>query len=674
MTAHSGPERWRKRLGDLQIGSPFAHVLLFSAVLIVAYVVVRVNTPIAIRSVYIHDDALYMNLGRSLSQGHWLGPFNQFTLMKGPGYPVFLAVANRLGISVSLAHALFHCTAVAFFAAIVYRLTHSLWVSAILFVMLLWHPLSITVSLQIVVRDVIYYGQLLIFLAAFAYALLGAGGSKERLAYGAVGGGFLGWLWLTREEGPWLLPAIALVAAVAIVRAYRTGKLAQTTTILALMAGVFAAIQIGFQAANWRVYGKFVGVDFKEANFQRALRALGGVESGGIRPFVPITRAARERVYAVSPAFASLRPYFEGTGAKVWLDITCRIQSVACGDIAAGFFMWSLRDAAAAAGHYVSLRETSEFFGRIADEISLACERGALVCSPPLIAEMPHVTPAQLWQIPRLYLTAFDMLLVRNPFPIATEPSSGNAAALEANLQFLNRPLYAPSPDIPPGLGILGWYYRAGDDWFSPRLTRHGKTHAVDFHRLESPDIARGFHDDKAGAQRFSLQGDCGDACTLELTASDGARTTIESSRLRSGSSFPLGRGTIHFDVAHNEVAAAIPRRVFTSAYIREAVSGWYSAIYAPLLLLGVVAFLAATVRYLRSALSDACYVMALALWTLVFARVTLLVVISATAFPTLIWLYLTSAYFLSVAAAVVSIGAWVRLAARARAGVTAAA
>jgi hypothetical protein len=45
-----------------------------------------------------HDDGLFMALGRSLAEGHWLGDFNQFTLMKGPGFPAF--VNNWLGIPI----------------------------------------------------------------------------------------------------------------------------------------------------------------------------------------------------------------------------------------------------------------------------------------------------------------------------------------------------------------------------------------------------------------------------------------------------------------------------------------------------------------------------------------------------------------------------------------------
>ena len=58
---------------------------------------------------------------------------------------------------------------------------------------------------------------------------------------------------------------------------------------LAMVIAVFGAIQLGFGAVNWAVYGKFVGVDFKEANFQRALRAIDGVRSGGTKDFVSIT-------------------------------------------------------------------------------------------------------------------------------------------------------------------------------------------------------------------------------------------------------------------------------------------------------------------------------------------------------------------------------------------------
>jgi hypothetical protein len=118
----------------------------------------------------------------------------------------------------------------------------SIWLSAILFVMLLWHPIALTATVLFVLRDVIYYAQVLIFVAAFGYSLLAANPTGKRLAFAAVSGAVLGWLWLTREEGLWLVPAIALIAAVAIIRAYRAAAFQQTAVTLTVVAGVFAAI------------------------------------------------------------------------------------------------------------------------------------------------------------------------------------------------------------------------------------------------------------------------------------------------------------------------------------------------------------------------------------------------------------------------------------------------
>src|SRR5689334_10252265 len=73
----------------------------FFVVMSVLYVVVAVHTPLSVLAGAPHDDGLYMLLGTYLSQGWWLGPYSQFTLMKGPGYPAFLALGNVLGLSAS---------------------------------------------------------------------------------------------------------------------------------------------------------------------------------------------------------------------------------------------------------------------------------------------------------------------------------------------------------------------------------------------------------------------------------------------------------------------------------------------------------------------------------------------------------------------------------------------
>ena len=146
-------------------------IYFYVIALSLVYVVVRVHTPLTLYPGAPHDDGLYMSLGRSLAEGHWLGPYNQFTLMKGPGYPAFLAVANWLGLSVSLAHALFYCAASVFFVAIAHRFVKSYLISGLFLALLLGQLLPTTVYIDRILREQITGSQFLFLFAAAAGAL-----------------------------------------------------------------------------------------------------------------------------------------------------------------------------------------------------------------------------------------------------------------------------------------------------------------------------------------------------------------------------------------------------------------------------------------------------------------------------------------------------------------------
>ena len=222
-------------------------------------------------------------------------------------------------------------------------------ISGLLLALLLGQLVPTTVYFDRILREQITGSQLLFFFAAAAGAFFCARGEKSRLLFAALTGFFLGWLWLTREEGVWVLPGAIFLVGTASYRGYRARRLRELAVTLAMVIAVFAAIQVGFAGVNWAVYGKFVGVDFKETNYQRALRAIDSVRSGGTKDFVSITHAAMKRVDAVSPAFASLAPYFNGPG-KGWETFTCSLYPSACGEIGSGWFVWALRGAAAMTG------------------------------------------------------------------------------------------------------------------------------------------------------------------------------------------------------------------------------------------------------------------------------------------------------------------------------------
>jgi hypothetical protein len=634
--------------------------------LALAYVVIAVHTPIGVHAFAVHDDGLFMKLGASLAQGNWLGTFDQFTLMKGPGYPAFLALAHWLGLSVSLAHALFHCAAVILFVAMLHRFVRSPVLSALLFVLLLWHPIPLTPWLLRVHRDAIYYGQLLMFLALFTCVLFWPLGAGRRRLYGVLSGFVLGWLWLTREDGLVLLPAIAVLVAAAALRAFRDRRLRPFAGILVIVIAAFAVPQIGFRAMNWRWYGTFAGVDFDEGNFQRTLKALHGVRSGGVRPFVSVTRATRQRIYAVSPAFASLGPYLDGPLGTAWMRYGCEALPMTCGEISTGWFVWALRDAAAMAGHYASPARSSAFFGQVAREISLACRQGALECRPQLVSAMPPVdTATAVARLPGRLLTAFELLLFLRPL---VEPNTTieEPHRLAGSLRFLNYPRHRV-PDAPILFTLHGWYRRSGREWFSAELDNpRGSPGAVRVSRIASPDLAARFKDPEAVAQRFVLHAECTDDCVLRLVTADGAtaQKTLGETR-KTPFSVPLGRGTFHVDAVD-----ARPDPTYTqqpvdqwSRRVREWILKRYEVLFVPVLVAGAAAFLVSSVVFWRTVVGKVCWVLAFALWAAVASRVLFLAVVDATSMPVLGFAgYFAAAHFLMVAAAVLSIAGWLQL------------
>jgi hypothetical protein len=662
----------------LSFNAPNPVVYSYIGALCLLYTLVALHTPLTLYPTAMGDDGTFMLSGQYLSAGDWLGPFNSFTLMKGPGYPAFLAVANWLGMPVSFAQALFHSATIVVLVTIAQRFMKSYLLSGLLFALLLWHPYSLDVFGRRIVRERIYCEQMLLLFATMAAALFLEWPPKRRITWAAISGATLGWFWLTREEGASFVPAMVVLAAAAALVAWRAARVGEFAAALLVLIAVFAATQVGFRGVNWWAYGKFVGVDFKEANFQRALGAIHSVRSGGTKPFVSVTRAARDRIYDVSPSFASLKGYIESDEAVgYWdsniLDLGCRIHPnypESCKEIQAGWFVWILRGGAATTGHYSSPTEASTFFGRVADEITAACANGALECAPQPIPEMPPFDWSQLaHQLPSLYLKAIRLLIPLDPH-LDIPPSVGSGAVFKARLRFLNYPLYARSkndPEAGDNYTFTGWYHNSGRDWITVAAKMPGGSAAnVDIDRLESPDVSTSFKDPSASRQRFSIRTDCTDDCILTVEGSDGA--TLEKRLAELGNppgSFNVGTGTFYID---SKTVLPDPTESPADRYfgrVRAAVLTAYPYIFLPTLFVGLLAFLAATFVSARKTAFNGCYTIALSWWLVVFLQVSSLSLIDAVAFPAVNGLYIGPAHFALVCAAVFSCAAWFQMSLR---------
>ena len=441
-------------------------------------VVLRELVPVSVLPKSGYDDSLFIRQATSLSQGRWLGAFDDLTLSKGPAYPVFIATMHTLHVPLKVGEQLTQLAAALALAGCVWVLTRRPVVTTAAFVVVALDPTMFGFAASRVIRNSWYASLSLLLLATFFLAVYAAV-TRIRLvwalALAVVSGVVLATFWLCREEGPAILPALAVIAVMvplwALLRGrarrapgpVRSGrarvKAARLVGVLAL-TGVAALAPIAYvMYENSTHYGAALTNDVAAGQYGRAYADWADVVAGPSRPFVPISTAQRAAVYAISPAASELAPVLESPGDH-WRSASCRLARI-CDDYAGGWEVWAIREAASSAGHFTSEAAVQDYFGRVAHDIEAACSSGRLQCDahlPPSLEPLQHATvggilgsfwdglvytttssgpttlPGPQPAVPHALRQAFADEIVRLP------PTTSQAQAKEARLAAHSRP------------------------------------------------------------------------------------------------------------------------------------------------------------------------------------------------------------------------------------------
>ena len=384
-----------------------------------------------------HDDQHFVNLAASILRGEWLGAYNNLTLAKGPFYPLWIAFVFALGVPLLLSQQLAYAGACVLTVRALAPIVKNGWGQLGFYTLLLWNPMSFEMQGSgRVLRQSIYVSQTLILFAALIALYVRRGESWRRLAPWAAMLG-LTWaaFWLTREESIWIAPSLMLLGAAVVIGAWRhshaallnVGRVAVIATLCAL-APILAVCVL-----NARYYGWFGTVEFRAQAFKDAFGALLRVRPEEEIPFIPVTRATRERIYAVSPAFAELKPYLEGNTGLNWAAngayLTHRRPEER--EIAIGWFMWALRQTVEEAGHGRSARDALAFYEQIAREVNQACDDGRLPAGPHRSGFMPPWREGHALALAHTWVEFADFFVSFRSFSAHTPGSFGTTAQLD---------------------------------------------------------------------------------------------------------------------------------------------------------------------------------------------------------------------------------------------------
>jgi hypothetical protein len=383
-----------------------------------------------------YDDARFLKLAESVRHGDWLGTYDHLTLAKGPFYSLWIAFWHLFGVPLFLSQHLLYAGAC---AALVRACRPAIASAAARFgfyALLLWNPMTFDASsLGRVLRQHVYVSLgLLLFAGLAALYFRRQETLRRQLPWAALLGLSFGAFYLTREETVWIAPSLALLAGAVLVAAARESlrTAARSSTALALAAAVSLAPILGVCALNHQFYGWFGTVEFRDPAFNDAYGAMTRVRVGPDLNRVPVTRQAREAMYAVSPTFALLRPYLDGDLGRGWADISASATGLSAEElqIGGGWLMWALRDAVAASGHTHSAAEAHAFYRAMADEIDAACDTGRLPAGPRRSGFLPIWRDGQKAAVAGTVVSFTDYTISFRGFSAFAPPSVGDEGSL----------------------------------------------------------------------------------------------------------------------------------------------------------------------------------------------------------------------------------------------------
>ncbi len=443
-----------------------------NALVALAYIFLMANVPLVFIPGAPLDDALFVKGGGYIASGHWLGPYSNFTLAKGPVYPLFVALNWVIGLPILVAQAIVYAGAT---FCLVRGLRPWLRAEALtlgVYVLLLLNPATYAVANLRVMREGLYVSlTLLLFGLALHWCHRRGRAWRDRVVLAVWFGIAFGLFWCLREEGLWIMPTLLLgIAALALAELARHGgplqqRFRQARAALlrdSKLAGVAAAGAIGiwcaFATANYAVYGVFDVVEVKQREFVAAYGALARIRVEETPANVVVPRLARQKAYAVSAAAAELAPVLDGEIASIMAGPGCAYYHVEPCDneLRSAWFIWALRDAAFLAGHYRSAPEARAFYGRIAAEINAACDAGKLECRPPRATLAPVFTPAQIpatvaaaWKLSWYLLDLEGLMVPEHPMSCVTDDCGGGLAWAQF-LDMVHTDVFVLVEDPPP--------------------------------------------------------------------------------------------------------------------------------------------------------------------------------------------------------------------------------
>lgn len=470
------------------------------------------DLPIYAISNALPDDGLMVYLAENLKNGRWLGDYQRLTLVKGMGYPLFLALAGVTPFSYLTLSSFFYTVSVLCMVYAVKPLFKTYKSLAVLYGVLLFNPVSAAlVTFQRVYRNSISAAQVLLIIGSFAGIYFRREWAvKRQLPW--VAGAVMGLVsfYYTREDAIWIMPFILVVTILYIimvsVRFWHFNKKDLAVRFFLILLPLLSVGAAGKAVSflNQHYYGTPVVNELNEGAFAEMMKTIYSVEDEKELEQTSVSREKLLVLYENSKTLAGIRDEMDRE-----LSAWCQDEEYSkTWEVKDGWFFWILRDAMSDAGYYESPETMEAFCRQVTKELQTAIDEGTLKERPVMPSAMMspwrkgyfQQTLQAMWEL-HLYANSYEGLYTQAAYSVDDNAGGiGKFEELTKNKAFCYENGKAE---------VSGWCASSDVEMLLVRDATGKMIAAVEW--LESPDVTAylksvGREADNSGQSRFTFQ------------------------------------------------------------------------------------------------------------------------------------------------------------------------
>lgn len=328
---------------------------------------------------YINDDELMVEQANNIKQGNWLGVYGYNTLLKGPVFPLYLAVLSILKLPYLLTTTLVYAVSICLFVYSIKDIIKNKFALFTVFLVMLFNPIMFSIDFQRVYRNSLTPSLAIMIISFLNIAFLNRNNEKIRWYVSGIifGSLIFPFFYYIREDSIWIVPFIVfyfIIIALNVIITCLSKHVIKIEYIVKLFLLVLPLITLMlFNVVVGEINNKHYGDDAINMSdidsLQAALHAILIVKTEDINSGASNPREKIRRLYVVSPTLNSMKDNFE------------RLQNIISGrengDVGDAMFMWAFLETISSSG-YNTFEAQDKVFNDIANEINQAIEDGKL--------------------------------------------------------------------------------------------------------------------------------------------------------------------------------------------------------------------------------------------------------------------------------------------------------